>query len=110
MRRQLDRYRTAVDAQGPGGALEGIVRDLKGSGLDVHGTDALKTVPRGYPKDHPRVELLRYKGIVAMRIWPVAPWLGTAAAKKKVVDLLGAGAPLAEWLASHVGKPTESGR
>jgi uncharacterized protein (TIGR02453 family) len=101
---QLDRYRAAVAAEGPGAELETVVRDLKGAGLDVHCSDALKTVPRGYPKDHPRVELLRYKGIVAMKMWPVAPWLGTAAAKKKVVDLFRTARPLTDWLANHVGE------
>ena len=105
---QLDRYRAAVAAEGPGEALEGVVSDLKGAGLDVHGSDALKTAPRGYPKDHPRVELLRYKGIVAMKMWPVASWLGTAVAKKKVVEMFRTGAPLAEWLASHVGTSQDS--
>jgi uncharacterized protein (TIGR02453 family) len=103
---QLDRYRISVAAEGPGAELEGVVRDLKGAGLDVHGSDALKTVPRGYPKDHPRVELLRYKGIVAMKVWPVAPWLGTSAAKKRIVDLFRTAGPLTDWLANHVGETT----
>lgn len=29
--------------------------------------DQLKTAPRGYPRDHPAVDLLRYKSMVAMR-------------------------------------------
>ncbi|NJC27844.1 DUF2461 domain-containing protein [Neolewinella antarctica] len=29
--------------------------------------DKLKTSPRGYPKDHPHIELLRYKNFYAMR-------------------------------------------
>ena len=37
----------------------------------------LKTAPRGYPKDHPRIELLRYKGLITWRTWPPGPWLGT---------------------------------
>ena len=65
--------------------------------------ETLKTTPRGYPKDHPRIELLRHKGLVAMKAWPVASWLGTAAAKKRVVDVLRSAAPLLEWLHAHVG-------
>ena len=40
-------------------------------------TTTLKTAPRGYPKDHPRIELLQLKGIVMSKSWPVGGWLGT---------------------------------
>jgi len=53
------------------------------------------------------VELLRHKGLVAMKAWPVASWLGTAAAKKRVVDVLRAAGPLLAWLDRYVG-PTEA--
>jgi uncharacterized protein (TIGR02453 family) len=33
---------------------------------DVEG-DKLKTMPRGYPKDHPEAEILRFKSLVAVR-------------------------------------------
>ena len=33
--------------------------------------------PKGYPKDHPRIELLRYKGLTTWREWPAGAWLGT---------------------------------
>jgi hypothetical protein len=58
--------------------------------------------PRGYPRDHPRVDLLRFKGLVAWKQWPVEPWLGTAEAKDRVVGLFRASQPLNEWLAAHV--------
>ena len=32
------------------------------------------SAPRGYPTGHPRIELLRYKGLICWRHWPVAPW------------------------------------
>jgi uncharacterized protein (TIGR02453 family) len=103
---QLDRYRRAVDRDSSGAELETIVAKLHKDKLEVYGSNALKTAPKGYDKDHPRVELLRYKGLVAMKSWPVEPWLGTAAAKKRVVDVFHAAAPLIGWLADHVG-PSE---
>ena len=103
---QLERYRAAVAADGTGRQLEGIAGKLTKAGLDVHGTDALKTAPKGYPKDHPRVEFLRYKGIVAAKQFPVAAWLGTAKAKAEIVKTLRAAQPLTAWLSDHVG-PTE---
>jgi uncharacterized protein (DUF2461 family) len=64
----------------------------------------LKTAPRGYAADHPRIELLRHKGLVTWRQWDVEAWLGTAATKKRIVDFFRASAPLVEWLDRNVGE------
>ena len=74
----------------------------------------LKTAPKGYPKDHPRIELLRYKGLVAWREWPAGAWLGTCRAKDRVVEFLRLSKPLTQWLRTEVGPsalpPPEKGR
>jgi hypothetical protein len=57
----------------------------------------------GYPSDHPRIELLRFKGLICWQQWPVAPWPGTAKAKDRVVGFLGTAAPLHRWLDQQVG-------
>ena len=67
----------------------------------------LKSAPRGYAADHPRIELLRCKGLVAWQEWPAAAWLGTPAAKKRVTGFLAAAAPLNEWLDKNVGQPAQ---
>jgi len=100
---QLDRYRSAAAADSSGGTLERVIADLRASDIDVHGRNVLKTAPRGFPADHPRIELLRYKGLVAWKEWPVEPWLGTPAAKKVIIDFLVATGPLRDWLDQHVG-------
>jgi uncharacterized protein (TIGR02453 family) len=100
---QLDRYRRAVADEGTGSELGRLIDALRRAKVDVHGTDPLKTVPRGYPKEHPRAGLLRNKGLVAMKQWPAAAWLGTAAAKGRVMDVFRAARPLCGWLDEHVG-------
>jgi len=100
---QLVRYREAAAADRTGHKLGAVVDALRAAAIEVTAMETLKTAPRGYPKDHPRIELLRHKGLVAMRAWPVAGWLGTAAAKKRVVDLFHATGPLVAWLDAHVG-------
>lgn len=106
---QLDRYRRAVDDDGTGGELAAIVADLERQELPIEG-HALKTAPRGYPRDHPRVELLRHKSIAAVRSWEPARWLGTRAAATRITDVWRAAAPLNAWLARHVGPSTEPPR
>jgi uncharacterized protein (TIGR02453 family) len=100
---QLERYRRAVAAERSGEQLVRIVADLRAQRIEVHGHDVLRSAPKGYPRDHPRIDLLRCKGIIAWREWPVAPWLGTAAAKKRLAEFLRACQPLDGWLADHVG-------
>jgi uncharacterized protein (TIGR02453 family) len=100
---QLDRYRGAVAADVTGEALARTVRALREHDIGVQGHGSLKKVPRGYPADHPRGELLRQKGLYAWRQWPVEPWLGTPAARTQVAGFLAAAKPLSDWLAQHVG-------
>lgn len=99
----LTRFRAVVDADDTGTELAVIVADLHRAGYQTMAHEVLKTAPRGFPKDHPRIELLRHKGIAMMKSWPVGAWLGTRKAKDRVVTALRAAAPLNEWLARHVG-------
>ena len=70
---QPDRYRQAVAREAAGEDLAGLVSAIQEHGVAVHGHQTPKTVPRGYLADHPRIGLLRCKGLVAWREWPVAP-------------------------------------
>ena len=100
---QLDRYRKAVDDDRSGKELERIVTKARAAGLDATGHDMLKSAPKGYPKDHPRIEMLRYKGHITWKEWPAGAWLGTRKAKDRVVEFLKASKPLNTWLRKNVG-------
>ena len=95
--------RFSADKSGP--KLVAIVAALRKKQIDVNAHETLKTAPRGYPKDHPRIDLLRQKGITAWKQWAVGAWLGTAAAKKRVVEFAANVVPLRGWLDSYVGDP-----
>jgi len=103
---QLTRYRASVDDARSGPALERIVHTARSKGLEARGHDMLKTTPKGYASDHPRIELLRYKGVITWKEWPVGAWLGTKKAKDRVVDFLVASKPLNDWLRKQVGTST----
>jgi uncharacterized protein (TIGR02453 family) len=103
---QLERYRAAVSEDRSGGKLSRVVAEAAANGVDVMGHEVLKTAPRGYPKDHPRIELLRYKGIVVWREWPAGAWLGTRRAKERIEGFLRLSAPLNAWLRANVGPST----
>jgi uncharacterized protein (TIGR02453 family) len=101
---QLARYRTAVASDLTGPELERIAAMIEKAGLTVHGHGVLKSAPRGYPPDHPRIGLLRYKGLTAWREWPVEPWLETASAKDHLIDFLRTSFPLVAWLNEKVDR------
>ena len=103
---QLERYRSAVDADRTGKKLEDIAAAIRNGGAELEGHGKLKSAPQGYPKDHPRIELLRYKGVAAWQEWPVAAWLGTARAKERVERFFELSKPLTAWLRRNVGSST----
>jgi uncharacterized protein (TIGR02453 family) len=107
---QLERYRRAVADDKTGTALVDVVARARAAGLDVTSRESLKTMPKGYPADHPRGDLLRNKGLITWQEWPVGAWLGTRKAKDRVVGFLRASAPLADWLDRNVGEPTADPR
>src|SRR5262249_14644476 len=86
---QLERYRHAVDDEVDGARLAQTVARLRDEGLEVGGAQALKSAPRGYRTDHPRIELLRYKGLICWRGRPGGPWVPRGPAEGR-----GAGCPL----------------
>lgn len=107
---QLARYREAVADDDTGAELERIIAAVASKGIRVHSHDALKRAPKGYPADHPRIDLLRYKDLVSWQEWPVGAWLGTAKAKQRIVEFFRAAAPLGDWLAANVGEPADLAR
>lgn len=93
-------YRSAVEAAEPGTELEGIVADLEAAGYELGG-EQLKTAPRGIDKDHPRIELLRYKWLTARRQLRSADAVGPDlldALFDTVDDLR----PLVSWATTHI--------
>jgi uncharacterized protein (TIGR02453 family) len=102
---QLGRYRQAVLSEQAGPELEKVIAGIERQGVSVSARGTLKTAPRGYPVDHPRIGLLRYKGIFAWRQWPVESWLETEAARDQVTGFLRTTRPLSSWLDTYVGAP-----
>src|SRR5215472_5222723 len=99
---ELTRYRAAV--AGPDGAeLAALVAGLSAGGVDVQGHGTLKSAPRGYPADHPRIDLLRHKGLTTWQHWDPGPWLQAPAASERVISFFRTSAAFCSWLTSNVG-------
>lgn len=92
----IARFREAVDTDVRGRELEGIVRAMTEAGFEVGG-DRLKTKPRGYDADHPRIELLRHKSLTVSKHFGSPAWLKTPKAAVRVRDTWRSMTPLVEW-------------
>jgi uncharacterized protein (TIGR02453 family) len=104
---QLARFRAAVADDESGPEVVAIADALRKAGYDVGARDAVKSAPRGYPKDHPRIELLRGNGLMMSRTWPPASWQSTKAVVQRVRKVWSDADPLVAWLDRHVGHSTE---
>jgi uncharacterized protein (TIGR02453 family) len=101
---QLARFREAVADDTTGPALERAIDAAHAAGVETYG-DALKTAPRGYPRDHPRVGLLRHKSLVGgRRLAPGAGGIAAGAALDHARATWAACAPMNAWLDEHVGR------
>jgi uncharacterized protein (DUF2461 family) len=103
---QLRRYRTAVDGAA-GETLVDVLARLQDDGLAPDGVRALVGRPRGCPRDHPRLPLMRLRGLHVDREWPAGDWLATVEALNRVRAAWRAARPLADWLDAHVGPRVE---
>jgi uncharacterized protein (TIGR02453 family) len=101
---QIHRFREAVD--GPRGAeLVRLVAAAEQK-FEVDGRP-LKTRPKGYEADNPRIDLLRFRALTVARSYPVDAALGTRKALTMVRNDWRAIRPLLEWLADNVGPGTD---
>lgn len=104
---QIARYRAAVDDDATGPALHSIVTTLRADDYEIGG-EQLKTKPRGYDADHPRIELLRHKALVTWCTFGAPDWLTTPDIAEHVAATWREMTPLRSWLDDHVGPPRES--
>jgi uncharacterized protein (TIGR02453 family) len=97
---QLVRYRNSVDASGTGAALQHIVDAVTQAGFAVEG-EKLKTVPRGFPPDHPRAELLKHKSLSAGLDLGQPAWVTGPEAVGEIAALWDRLRPLVDWVGRH---------
>lgn len=103
---QLERYRVAVADSRSGPQLARAVAAIRKQKYSVDSRDSLTRAPRGYPQDHPRIELLRYKGMHAGREFGGPRWLHSAGALDRIVTTWRDAGPMNRWLDKHVGPST----
>jgi uncharacterized protein (TIGR02453 family) len=104
-RDQLERYREGVadDVRGP--ELTKLVTKAGLAGLELWG-ESLTTAPRGYPKDHDRIELLRRKSLSLGASLKSGRGISRTEGLQFVTKTWHGAAPVTGWLDEHVGAST----
>ncbi|KQQ39571.1 DUF2461 domain-containing protein [Nocardioides sp. Leaf307] len=97
---RLQAFRAAVAHDLYGAELESLLATLVGEGFEVGG-DRLKTSPRGYDADHPRIDLLRHRSLTVGRSHGFEPVIHTPAALDLVRDDWRTLRPLVDWARRH---------
>jgi uncharacterized protein (TIGR02453 family) len=97
---RLAAIRAAIDDDRRGEELERLLADLEAGGWDVGG-DRLKTTPRGYAADHPRIGLLRHRSMTVGRSHGFEPVVHTPELLDVVRDDWRALRPFVEWVAAN---------
>jgi uncharacterized protein (TIGR02453 family) len=111
-RDQLDRYREAVDDERRGQKLSKLVSNAEKAGLELWG-ESVATAPRGYPKDHQRIDLLRRKSLALGARLKFGRGISRDDGLKFVASTWRATQPVARWLDEQVGPstlPSDRGR
>lgn len=97
---RLASIRAAIDDDLRGPELERLLAGLAADGWDVAG-ERLKTTPRGYSADHPRIGLLRHKSMTVGRSHGFEPVVHTPELLDVVRDDWRALRPFVEWVAQN---------
>ncbi|MBB0227982.1 DUF2461 domain-containing protein [Streptomyces calidiresistens] len=103
---QITRFRRAINDPAAAKEFESLRQRLDAKDLPVGPgmPPVLKRVPAGYAADHPRAELLRWKGAVVVKEYPVEKWMHQREAIERVREIWTATAPLTAWIDKHIGE------
>jgi hypothetical protein len=78
---------------------------VREAGLELEGA-TLRTAPRGCPRDHPRIALLRHTALIAGRRLAPGAGIDRETALGHVAGTWRAAGPVNAWLDEHVGPST----
>lgn len=97
----LARIREAIDNDLHGKQLATLLKKAERGGFEVGG-ERLKTSPRGYDADHPRIDLLRHKSITVGRSLGFEPVIHQPALLDAVRKDWNALRPFVEWVEARL--------
>jgi uncharacterized protein (TIGR02453 family) len=107
---QLERFRALVDDNKLFGDLDATIDEIAEAGFELSQEGALKTAPRGFDPEHPRINLLRLKSLAISKSIPVQEWFFTKDALGRIRDEWDTVMVWNEWVENNIGATTEPAR
>jgi uncharacterized protein (TIGR02453 family) len=106
---QLERFRDAILHDRHGKEFLKVIEKQSAAGLPVTQgkMPMLQRSPSGYPKEHPRLEYLRWKGAVIVKDYPRGTWMSTPETFDRIGAVWRGAQPLKAWLDAYVGQSEE---
>lgn len=98
--KRLAAMRAAIDDDGHGSDLQTLLAGLTAAGWQLGG-DTLKTAPRGYDVEHPRIELLRHKSMTLGKDLGFEPVIHSADLIDEVAADWREATPFVAWVLAH---------
>ena len=109
-RDQLERFRALQDDEKVTADLDRLLSRLARRGYPLGEGDPVRTAPRGYRQDHPRIEFLRRRSLTVSALHEPAEWLHT----RECLDVVRNGWRTCRerntWLHDHVGQAIDAPR
>ena len=99
---RLNRIREAIDEDRRGKQLEDVLSGLQQAGWTLGG-EKLKTSPRGYDVDHPRIELLRHKSMTLSKSYGFEPVVHSPQLLTMVREDWRSATPFVDWVHDNAG-------
>jgi uncharacterized protein (TIGR02453 family) len=100
----LARFRRLVDDPRTSGDVEATIEELDDAGFSLMTDGAVRTAPRGFSIDHPRIGLLRLTRLAISRAEPPAGWMWDAGAVDVISQRWRTVSVWNEWLAENLGE------
>jgi uncharacterized protein (TIGR02453 family) len=98
----LGRIRASIADETKGKQLQKVLAKLERAGFTIGG-DRLKTSPRGYDADHPRIELLRHRSLTVGKDYGFEPIIHTPELLDAVRADWTIARPLVDWVSARLG-------
>lgn len=105
-RDQLERFRRLQDDPDAVADLDATLADLAGRGYPLDDGAPLRSAPRGWSRDHPRIEMLRRTSLTVGRTHPPGEWLHDERCLAVAVEGWRAARAWNDWLDLRVGPST----
>ena len=95
---QLAAIRAGIDDERRGTSLESMVEGIRRRRDWTVGGDQVRSAPRGWPADHPRIELLRHRSLIVGRSYGFGERIQTRRLLSDVRRDWRAARPIVDWV------------